>query len=43
MTLFFDIVMKKKSVSISGRLCNALTSLCEHWALPANTARCLWL
>ena len=30
----------KKSVSFAVET-NVLTSLCEHWALPDNTARCL--
>ena len=38
MPMFFN--EKKVSLHRLGDS-NVLTSLCEHWALPANTVRCL--
>ena len=32
---------KKVSLHRLGDSVTVLTSLCEHWALPANTVRCL--
>jgi len=37
------IVGEKVSLHRLGDSVIVLTSLCEHWALPANTVRCLWL
>ncbi len=38
----FSFLMKKKvSLHRLGDSVSVLTSLCELWALPANTVRCL--
>ena len=39
MVSFFN--EKKVSLHRLGDSVTVLTSLCEHWALPANTVRCL--
>ncbi len=41
MPMFSFLMKKKVSLHRLGDSVSVLTSLCELWALPANTVRCL--